>query len=108
MLSEELHVGYASGVVEPMVLHLGEERPIHLPPAPAGRSWSHDLSGMSSAVDVKRMWTSDPYPEDDEDDAPGRPRSMVFLVRGANPGRATIRVSCPGHEDMTIDVEVRS
>ena len=91
-----------------MALNLGEERPVQLPPAPAGRSWSYDVWGMSSAVDVKRMWTSDPYPEDDEDDGPGRPRSMVFLVRGTNPGRVTIRFSCPGHEDATLDVEVRS
>ena len=95
-------------MMDPMTLRLGEERPVRLLPAPAGRTWSHDVRGMSSAVDVRRMWTSDPYPEDDEDEGPGRPRFMVFLVRGTNPGRATIRFSCPGHEDATVDVEVRS
>ncbi len=79
-----------------MTLRLGEERPVRLPAADPGSSWTHEVRGMTSAVHVKRMWTSDPYPEDDEDETPSRSREMVFMVRARSPGRATIRFSCPG------------
>lgn len=95
---------------EPMELKVGEEKPVQLPPAPEGSDWSHDVGGMASAVSVQRMWSSDPYPEDYDEDTPGRPRRMVFMIRGTNPGRAVVRFTLEGGggEDRTVDVTVSS
>ncbi|HEX8099100.1 MAG TPA: hypothetical protein VF660_02735 [Actinomycetota bacterium] len=70
-------------------LALGEERSLHLPPL-AGGTWSHHVEGMSSAIEVRKLWAADPYPDDDEDDEPKPPQDVVFMIRGAAPGAATV------------------
>jgi hypothetical protein len=75
---------------ETMALKVGEERPIHLP---AGRSWTPEVGGMASAIDVRKLWPADPYPQDDEEaDRRDRPEpDEVFMIRGKAPGSATVR-----------------
>lgn len=71
-------------------LRVGEERSFHLPPF-AGE-WTVQVEGMASAIDVRKLWAADPYPEDDEDEERGRPPpDIVFMVRGVAPGEATLR-----------------
>jgi hypothetical protein len=100
-------------MTETLELRLGEERAVQLPPSqdPA-RSWTYEASGMTSAVEVRKMWTSDPYPEDDWDEEgarPPRPPAMVFMIRGKSPGRATVRFDLQGGSaSRTVEVTVRS
>ena len=95
---------------ETMRLRLGEERAVHLPSA--GASWTCDVDGMSSAVDVRKLWAADPYPEDEDgDEEVERPDpDVVFMVRATSPGRATLRFSpsASGQEARTVAVEVTS
>lgn len=103
-----------SGMGERLTLALGEERAVHLPPL-SGGEWKFEVQGMTSAVDVRKLWPADPYPDDDEDDETVRPPpDVVFMVRGANPGSATIRFVPPGGsiqdaaESRQVEVTVRS
>src|SRR5207248_7918346 len=74
-------------------LRIGEERPVRLPALPGDATWSCDVSGMSSAVEVRRLWAADPYPEDDdsENGEEREPAEVVFMVRAAAPGDADLR-----------------
>src|SRR5438552_9113979 len=49
-------------------VRIGEERPVRLPALTGGGTWSCDVSGMSSAVEVRKLWAADPYPEDDDEE----------------------------------------
>jgi hypothetical protein len=94
---------------ETLHLRLGEERSIHLPSS--GGSWSCDVHGMSSAVDVRKLWAADPYPEDDDggDEEAERPApDVVFMVRATAPGEATLRFtpSASGESARDVTVEV--
>jgi hypothetical protein len=102
-------VGNRAAMTETFDLKPGQERPVKLPPAEEGAAgWTYEVRGMASAVEVQKMWTSDPYPEDDEE-VSTKPRYMVFMIRGRNPGRASVRFYRPGtFEGHTVDVVVRS
>jgi head-tail adaptor len=95
---------------ERMDLALGEERSVHLDPG----EWIASVGGMSSAVDVRKLWAADPYPEDDEDDeatSERPPQDVVFMIRGRSPGSATVRFTPSGNaaaEAKTLEVTVRS
>jgi hypothetical protein len=90
---------------ETLELRLGEERPVHLPAD--GAPWTCDVGGMASAVDVRKLWAADPYPEDDEEDEADRPPpDVVYMVKGVNPGEATLRFT-PGGGSDARDVVVR-
>jgi hypothetical protein len=98
-------------MTESMELHLGEERAVHLPSLRArGGSWTVEVGGMSSAVSVRKLWAADPYPEDDwneEAERAARPEpDEVFMVRGANPGSATVRFVPSGGDEEPRRVEV--
>ena len=81
-----------------LTLTLGEERAVHLPPHQPEGEWTFEVEGMSSAVDVRKLWPADPYPEGDEDEeAPRPPPDVVFMVRATSPGAATIRFVPRGH-----------
>ncbi len=91
--------------VETMELSLGQEKPVRLPTG----EWSYRVEGMASAVSVTKMWTSDPYPDDDDDgNGAGTnrpPRAMVFMVRGAAPGRASVTFIGPrGSREVRVTV----
>jgi hypothetical protein len=97
--------------VERMSLVVGEERSVHLPPI-AGGDWTHQVEGMASAIDVRKLWAARPYPEDDdeEDDAAG-PQDVVFMVRAVSPGEATLRFVPTGagsEQPRTVQVTVRT
>ncbi len=90
-------------------LSLGQERAIHLPPIPDG-DWDHAVEGMASSVDVRKLWRSAPYPEDDEEEAPREAQDVVFMVRAMSPGSATIRFKSQGSttsETREVEVTVR-
>ena len=92
---------------ETFELALGEERSVHLPSG--GDAWTYEIEGMTSAVEVRKLWAADPYPEDDEEDEPKPPPDVVFMIRGAAPGSATVTfASGEGHESRKVGVEVRS
>jgi hypothetical protein len=91
-------------------LKIGEERAFHLPPF-AGE-WTARVDGMASAVDVRKLWAADPYPEDDEDDEADRPPpDTVFMVRATAPGTATVRFapggSGAGQQAREVEITVR-
>ncbi|TMK85881.1 MAG: hypothetical protein E6G44_05645 [Actinobacteria bacterium] len=92
---------------ESIRLRVGQERPVRLAPH-AADDWSFRVDGMTSAVDVRKMWTSRPY-EEDEEDGPGPrpPRAMVFVIRAMAPGDAAVRFrSAQGDaHDVTVHVE---
>jgi hypothetical protein len=79
-------------VDESIVLRVGQEHAVRLTPHGGAADWTFDIDGMDSAVDVRKMWTSRPYEEDEEDPAsPPPPRAMVFMIRAAAAGEATVR-----------------
>lgn len=86
-------------------LKLGEEQSIHLPPL-AGGDWQHTVEGMSSAIQVRKLWPADPYPEDDEDEGPRETPDVVFMVRGVAPGSASIRFSAGGKGGGTRELRI--
>ncbi len=87
-------------------LRVGEERSFHVPPF-AGE-WTVQVEGMTSAVDVRKLWAADPYPEDDEDQETEQPPpDTVFMVRGAAPGEATLRFVPRGPVAGPLPREVR-
>ena len=76
---------------ESIVLRVGQEHAVKLPPRGGSTDWTFRVQGMTSAVDVRKMWTSRPYEEDEDDPAgPVPPRAMVFVVRAAAAGEATV------------------
>ncbi len=83
-------------MAEKFELALGEEKSVHLPPLSSG-DWEYAVEGMASAVEVRKLWAADPYPEDDEDEEKPRPTpDVVFMIRGMAPGSATVRFSPRG------------
>jgi hypothetical protein len=83
-------------MAEKLELTLGEEKSVHLPPLASG-DWEFTVEGMASAVEVRKLWAADPYPEDDEDEEKARPTpDVVFMIRGVAPGSATVRFSSRG------------
>jgi len=77
--------------VESIVLRIGQEHPVRLTPHEGADDWSFDIGGMTSAVDVRKMWTSRPYEEDEKDRMEAAPpRAMVFIIRAMAAGEATI------------------
>lgn len=92
---------------ESIVLHVGQERPVRLRPHSGAADWSFDVDGMTSAVDVRKLWTSRPYEEDEDDPASAAPpRVMVFIIRGAAPGEATVRFRAVGGDTYEVAVRV--
>jgi hypothetical protein len=93
---------------ESIVLRVGQEHPVRLTPHDGPDDWTFEVGGMTSAVDVRKMWTSRPYEEDDEDrtSAPP-PRFMVFIIRGAAPGEATVQFRSVHGESYEADVRVQ-
>jgi hypothetical protein len=91
-----------------MQLRIGEERPVRLPATPGLGQWSNEVSGMSSAVEVRKLWAADPYPEDDEEGERGQepPAEEVFMVRAVAPGAATLRFTPPGGDGKPRQVRV--
>lgn len=88
-------------------LRIGEERAVHLPPAP---DWAVKVAGMSSAVQVRKLWAADPYPGDDDEEAARPAPDTVFMVRAVAPGTATLHFSAGGaarHEEHDVRVTVR-
>jgi hypothetical protein len=89
-------MSYVAGDGDALELRVGEERAVHLPPLRSG-DWSYDVvSGMSSAVQVRKLWAADPYPDDRDDDGDEEekpPQDVVFMVRGTAPGDATVRLT---------------
>jgi hypothetical protein len=89
-------------------LRIGEERAIHLA---TNLNWTVGIGGMTSAVQVRKLWAADPYPEDDEEDrSPPAAPDTVFMVRGVAPGTATLRFSAGSAgrgEDRDVRVTVR-
>jgi hypothetical protein len=75
---------------ESIVLRVGQEHAVRLMPHGGAADWSSNVEGMTSAVDVRRMWTSRPYEEDEEDSSGAPPRHMVFIIRAVAPGEATV------------------
>jgi hypothetical protein len=85
-------------------LTLGEENSVHLSPLASGE-WEFAVEGMASAVDVRKLWAADPYPEDDEEDEKPRPTpDVVFMIRGVAPGSATVRFSRRGERKSGPEV----
>jgi hypothetical protein len=77
---------------ESIVLRVGQEHAVRLTPHGGAADWSFDMDGMASAVEVRKMWTSRPYEEDESDPPrPTPPRFMVFLIRAVAAGEATVR-----------------
>jgi hypothetical protein len=92
---------------ESIELRVGQEHPVRLAPGAGASEWNFSVEGMSSAVDVQKMWTSRPYEEDDEDKAgPPPPRAMVFVIRAVAPGDATVRFRSGRGETHDVSVHV--
>jgi hypothetical protein len=93
--------------MDQLELRIGEERAIHLAP---NASWTVRIEGMTSAVQARKLWAADPYPENDEDEQSPRPApDTVFMVRGVAPGTARLHFSAggAGREDREVRVTVR-
>lgn len=90
-----------------IVLRVGQEHPVRLQPHGGAADWSFDVTGMTSAVDVRKMWPSRPY-EMDEEDPPSAPppSAMVFIIRGMAPGEATVRFRAVDGEEHEVTVRV--
>jgi hypothetical protein len=77
---------------ESVVLRVGQEHAVRLTPRGGAADWSFDVDGMASAVEVRKMWTSRPYEEDEADPPrPAPPRAMVFIIRAVAAGEAIVR-----------------
>lgn len=93
--------------MDQLELSIGEERAVHLAP---NLSWTVRIGGMTSAVQVRKLWAADPYPEDDEEDpSPQAASDTVFMVRAQAPGTATLHFSAgdASREDRDVQVTVR-
>ena len=96
-------------MAEDLQLKVGEERAVHVPSLREQGGWRHLVSGMASAVSVRKLWEAAPYPEDDEDEdepTPGPPQDEVFMIRGTAPGEATVRIVPPSGEPVEVNVTV--
>jgi|SRR5947209_10480283 len=92
---------------ESVVLRVGQEHAVRLEPHGGAADWSFDVSGMTSSVDVRKMWTSRPYEVDEEDPASVPPPSaMVFIIRATAPGEATVRFRAVQGEEHEVAVRV--
>lgn len=77
---------------ESIALRVGQEHAVRLMPHGGAADWGFDINGMASAVDIRKMWTSRPYEEDEEDrESAAPPRVMVFIIRAVAPGEASVR-----------------
>ena|SRR5437867_10992313 len=92
---------------ESIVLRLGEEHAVRLMPHGGAADWSFGIDGMTSAVDVRKMWTSRPYEEDEDDPASAPPpRAMVFIIRAVAPGEASVRFRAAQGDVHEVEVRV--
>ncbi len=92
-------------MAEEFELALGEEKSVHLSPLVSG-DWEFGVKGMASAVEVRKLWAADPYPDDDDEDEKLRPTpDVVFMIRGVAPGSATVRFSPRGKRPAPADVK---
>jgi hypothetical protein len=93
---------------ESIVLRIGEEHAVRLAPHGSASDWSFRIEGMTSAVNVQKMWTSRPYEEDEEDPGPAPARAMVFIIRAAAAGEATVRFSAVQGDVCEVAVRVEA
>jgi len=92
---------------ESIVLRVGQEHPVRLTPLAGAEDWSFSVDGMTSAVDVRKMWTSRPYEEDEDDPASAPPpRAMVFIIRAVAPGEASVRFRAAQGDVHEVEVRV--
>jgi hypothetical protein len=91
---------------ESIILRVGQEHAVRLPPHGGAADWSVNVAGMGSAVDVRKMWTSRPYEEDDEDAQATPPRFMVFIIRGVAGGDAAVHFRSAWGDEYQVDVRV--
>ncbi len=91
---------------ESIVLRIGGEHAVRLTPHGGAADWSFGVEGMTSAVDVRKMWTSRPYEEDEEDPGPAPPRAMVFIIHAVAAGEATVRFSAVQGDVCEVAVRV--
>jgi hypothetical protein len=91
---------------ESIVLRVGEERAVGLTPSGGAADWTSMVEGMASAVDVRKMWTSRPYQEDEEEPSEVPPRRMVFVIRAVAPGEASVVFRASGGGQHRVDVRV--
>jgi hypothetical protein len=90
-------------MADKLELTLGEEKSVHLSPLTSG-DWEYAVEGMTTAVEVRKLWAADPYPEDDEDAEKPQPTpDVVFMIRGNAPGSARVRFSPRGEGRGTGD-----
>lgn len=94
-------------VDDSIVLRVGQEHSVSLTPSRQAADWSFRVDGMASAVEVRKLWTSRPYEEDEEDGPPSaKPRAMVFAIRAVAPGDATVRFRSVQGEESEVAVHV--
>jgi hypothetical protein len=91
---------------ESIVLRVGEERAVGLAPHGGPADWTSTVEGMASAVDVRKMWTSRPYQEDEEDPSEIPPRRLVFMIRAVAPGEATVVFRAGAGDEHRVNVRV--
>lgn len=100
-------------MADELKLRVGEERGVHLPAG--GGAWRYSVEGMTSAIDIRKLWAADPWrDEDDEDRAdqePPPPPDVVFMVRGKAPGAARIafepeRTGAAERRDVAVAVSL--
>jgi hypothetical protein len=91
---------------ESIVLRVGQERAVRLTPHGGAADWSSVVEGMASAVDVRKMWTSRPYQEDEENPSAAPPRHMVFVIRGVAPGQSTVVFRAAGGHEHRVAVRI--
>jgi len=91
---------------ESIILRVGQEHAVRLPPNGGAADWSVSVAGMASAVDVRKMWTSRPYEEDEEDAQAAPPRFMVFVIRGVAAGDASVHFQSVRGNEYNVAVGV--
>jgi hypothetical protein len=91
---------------ESITLRVGQDHAVRLDPHGGASDWSAVVEGMASAVDVRKMWTSRPYEEDEEDPPRVPPRRMVFLIRGVAPGEARVVFRAASGDEHAVGVRV--
>ena len=92
---------------ESIVLRVGQEHAVRLTPHGGAADWSFDIDGMASAVEVRKMWTSRPYEEDEVDPArPAPPRAMVFIIRAVAAGDSMVRFRAVQGDGYEVAVRV--
>jgi hypothetical protein len=94
---------------ESVTLRVGQEHAVRLMPPRSSADWSFSIDGMSSAVEVRKMWTSRPYEEDEEDSfSAAPPRVMVFIIRAVAAGDATVRFRSVQGDAHEVAVHIES